>query len=214
MATKVKTSSNRGRLLMGAIYVFLIAALGTYFLPIVGVNLPAFGKKSWSVRDVVSAIPKGTAQKEEKKGDLTPQYDFLDLVKEISPKQPETKTTAKLSPQFILGALVPIALALAYLLSVLGLLVAPLKKGATFFLVSALSAICSVYALLGVFYLGQAAQQAFSDSLAKVEDSPFSIIAKNLVQQVTIQPENGLYALVLLTVIVFGLGVYRKNAAA
>ncbi|MBI4358321.1 MAG: hypothetical protein HY584_03395 [Candidatus Omnitrophica bacterium] len=210
---KAKTGFNRDRLLTAAIYVFLIAALGTYFLPIVGVTLPAFGKKTWSVRDVVSAVPKGAAEKEEKGKKLTPDYDFLDIVKEISPKEPETKATSKISPEFILGALVPVALALAYVLSVLGLFVAFLRKGAVFFSVSALSAVCSVYALLGVFYLGQAAQRAFSDSLAKVEDSPFSMIAKNFVQQVTIQPENGLYALVLLTVIVFGLGVYRKNAA-
>ena len=195
-----------------AIYVFLMGALGTYFLPIVSVTLPALGKKSWSVRDIVQSIPmpKGAAQKEGQKGKLTPDYDFFDIVKEISPKNPETKATAKVSPEFIAGALVPVALAFAYLLALLGLFVAPLKKGGAFSSVSVAATACSAYALLGTYYLSQAAQRAFSSSVAKVEDSPFGMIAKNFVQQVTIQPETGLYALVVLTALVLVVGFYRK----
>lgn len=200
-----------------AIYVFLIGALGTYFLPVVSVTLPALGKKSWSVRDVVSVIPmpkggpsKGTAQKEAGKEQLKLDYDFLDLVKEVSPKNPRTKTASKTSPEFIAGALVPVSLALAYLLALLSLFLAPLKKGGTFIPVSLLTSACSAYALLGTYFLAQSAKRAFASSIAKVEDSPFGAIAKHFVQQVTIQPERGLYALVVLTVLALGVGFYRR----
>lgn len=210
---KGKSSTNLQFVSTIAIYVFLIGALGTYFLPIVSVTLPAFGNKGWSVRDVVTSIPipkvglKATSQTEEK---LTLDYDFIDLVKEVSPKNPETKATVKVSPEFIAGALVPVALALAYVLVLLCCFLAPLKKGAIFPSVSLLATACAAYALLGTYYLSQAAQRAFASSIARVEDSPFGIIAKNFVQQVTIQPETGLYALVVLTALVLVTGFYRR----
>ena len=55
---KVKSAGLEGATTV-AIYIFLIAALGTYFLPVISVNLPVFGMKSWSVRDVVQVLPKG-----------------------------------------------------------------------------------------------------------------------------------------------------------
>lgn len=206
-----KGKGNTSRFTSIAAYVFLIAALGTYFLPIVSVTLPALGKKSWSVRDIVKSIPKGTSQKESQ---LTSDYDFLDLVKEIAPKQKGTQTPSQASPQFIAGALVPIALALAYIFVVLSLFLAPLKKGAAFVSVSVLSAVCSTYALIGTYYLGQAAQNAFSSSLAKIEGSPFSEITKKFVQEVAIRPETGLMVLVVLTVAVAALGFYRSTQAS
>lgn len=211
---KMKTSANFYQLATVAIYVFLIAILGTYFLPIVSVNLPALGKKSWSVKDVVKTIPRGVSRQKREQKQLTPQYDFLDLVKEVSPRNPETKAPSRRSAQFILGALVPVALALTYLLALLSFFLAPLKKGAAFVFTSALTAICSSYALVGTFFLAQAAQRAFSSSLEKIADSPFSVIAKNFVREITIQPENGFLALVLLTVVVFGIGIYRRSLAA
>ncbi|OGW85379.1 MAG: hypothetical protein A3C35_00880 [Omnitrophica bacterium RIFCSPHIGHO2_02_FULL_46_11] len=205
---KGKSSSGSG-IATAAIYVFLVAVLGTYFLPIVGVNLPAFGRKSWGVRDIVKTIPKGTSKKADEKKQLTPQYDFMDLVKEVSPRNPDNKTAVKVSPEFIFGAMVPVALALTYLFSVLGLLIASLRKGGLFVLTSALAFITAFYSLVGTYLLSQAAHRAFSDSVAKVAESPFGIIAKNLVQQITVQPDSGLYALVVLTGLVFVVGIYR-----
>ena len=113
--TKVKSGSNANPITTIALYGLLIAALGTYFLPILSVSLPVFGRKSWSVQNLVKAVPKNMfqQQKEEKGKPLTPEYDFFDLVREISPRDPQTKTAVKVSPEFIAGALVPVALALA-----------------------------------------------------------------------------------------------------
>ena len=221
MPTKVKSGGLHG-IATVAIYIFLVAALGTYFLPVVSVDLPVFGTKSWSVRDVVQTLPKSFAPKSGKGGEreLSPNYDFLDMVKEVSSKRQAAKGGSgarggmSISPTFILGALVPVALALAYLLTLLGLFLAPLKRGSAFIANSLLTAIFACYAYGGVFILNASAQRAFQESLAKVEDSPFSLIAKNLVQKVTIQPANGLIVLILLTLIVFGAGLYRRSRSA
>ena len=215
---KGKTGSGANQIVVIATYVFLLGALGTYFLPVMSVNLPAFGKKSWSVKDIVSVIPKslpkGGGQQPDKKGKLSIDYDFKDLIKEISPKAEPGKGATKISPQVVFGAFVPVALALAYLLAAVSLILAVLKKCAAFFTASVATAACSVYALVGTYLLAQAAQKAFSASMAKVESSPFGAIAKNFVQQVSIQPETGLYALTILTVLVFLIGVYRKDQPA
>ncbi len=215
---KGKAGGNSNQIAVIATYVFLIGALGTYFLPIISVKLPALGVKSWSVKDVVSVIPKllpkGGGQKAEQKGKLSVNYDFNDLIKEISPKGEPGKGKAHVSKKIILGGLVPFALALAYLLAALSLILAVLKKCAAFFTASVATAACSVYALLGTYALAQAAQRAFSDSMSKVESSPFGAIAKNFVQQVKVQPETGLYVLAALTVLVVVIGFCCKKKSA
>jgi len=215
---KGKASSGANQVVAIAVYVLLIGALGTYFLPIMSINLPAFGKKSWSVKDIVNVIPKslpkGGGQKVESKGKLSINYDFNDLIKEISPKAQPGKGRAGVSRKVMLGALVPVALAFAYLLAIVSLLLALSKNCSAFVASSIAAAACSVYALAGTYLLAQATQKAFSDSMAKVESSPFGAIAKNFVQQVTIQPETGLYALAVLTVLAFIFGLYQKNKPA
>ena len=213
-------ASSTGQVITIAVYVFLIGALATYFLPVISVNLPALGKKSWSVKDMVGVIPKSLpkagGQPAEKKEKLSIDYDFGDLLKELSPKGEPGKGGAKVSKKVILAGFVPVALALAYLLAVVSLLLAALKKKSGFFVASAGTAFCSVYALAGTYLLAQRAQQAFSTSMEKVSESPFGAIAKNFVQQVTVQPETGLYALAVLTVLAFLLGfcVCQKSKAA
>lgn len=211
---KGKSIANLHQITTIAIYVLLLAVLSTYFLPIVGVNLPAFGKKTLSVRDIVKVLPKSVSQRSEAHQPLTVQFDFLDLVKEVAPRNPDTKVIVKLSPEFISGALVPVALALTYLLALLSFFIAPLRKDQAFLFTSVLSLVCALYAFLGTSLLGQAARRAFADSLAKVEEAPFAMIAKKFVQEVTIQPEKGFLLLVLFTVLVLGVGLYRRFRTA
>ncbi len=214
--SKTKSSaSNSYKTATFVIYLFLFAALGTYFLPLQSIKLPALGKKSWSVQDIVKTLPKGApkgkAGEEKKMGKFNTDFDFMDFVKEITPKKQATGAPVKISPEFIFGALVPVALILAYFFVVLSLFLTPIRKGSALIGSSLLSVLCSAYVLVGTYYLSSAAQRAFSSSLAKVEESPFGIIAKNFVQQVSIQPETGLYALVGLTVLVLVVGFYRRN---
>lgn len=206
---KVKSSGFTG-VTTGAIYVFLIAALGTYFLPVISVNFPVFGMKSWSVREVARTLAKGI-KGTEKRGPMTSQYDFADVVKEISYKKESGKWGLKVSWTLIAGALIPVALVLAYLLNLLGLFLAPLRRGKALTVGSALAVLSSSYVYFGIFVLNNAAQSAFQESLAQVEESPFSVITRNLVQQVTLQPEKGVVALILFTLVVFGLSLYRSK---
>ena len=55
---KGKSSSGSG-IATAAIYVFLVAVLGTYFLPIVGVNLPAFGRTSSQYQQMERIVGMG-----------------------------------------------------------------------------------------------------------------------------------------------------------
>ena len=211
MAKQSKSSLNIATILT---YLLLLASLGTYFIPVVSVHLPALGTKSWSVRDIVKTIPKGTlgAKKETKKSEFTLRYDFSDFVTEVTPRTKEGKTS-KMAPELVIGALIPISLALAYLLVLLNFFLAPLARKSALSVGSLLTVVCSGYTVFGVYYLNLAAQRAFASSLAKVEQSPFAIITKNLVQQAQIQPDIGLYALAVLAFLVFLISLYQAKSA-
>ena len=212
--TKLLTS-NSYQVATIAVYLFLIGALGTYFLPLQSVTLPALGRHSWSVKDIVKSLPKGAgkgqAGKAESGRSFDTNFDFMDFVKEITPKQKATGAPSKVSLEFIFGALIPVALVLAYLFVILSLLVVSLRQGSVLIATSLVAVISSAYVLFGTYYLSAAAQKAFSSSLAKVADSPFGAIAKNFVQEVSIQPETGLFVLVGLTALVLATGFYRRN---
>lgn len=214
---KSKSSVSKGYLVTTVvIYLFLAAAIGTYLLPFQGVTLPAIGKKVWSVQDIVRTIPKSLPIKKEQEGvrKFDIDFDFIDFVKEVTPKRSETQAPIRVSPQFLLGSLMPFALALAYLFLFLGLFVAPLKKGAGLIACSLASFICSVYVLAGTYYLSFEAKKAFTSSLAKVEESPFAVIAKNFIQKVNIQPEIGLFLLIGFTALILVVSFYRRNQSS
>lgn len=213
---KTKLAASNGyKLATVAIYLLLIAALATYFLPLQSVTLPAIGKQSWSVQDIVKSLPKGAgkgqAGKAQSGRSFDVNFDFMDFVKEITPKQQGTGGPSKVSPEFIFGALIPVALLLAYLFVILSLLLALVKQGSTLIATSLAATISSAYVLVGTYYLSAAAQKAFSSSVAKVADSPFGAIAKNFVQEVSIQPETGLFVLVGVTALALVTGLYRRN---
>ena len=196
-----------------AIYLFLVAAVGTYFLPFVGVELPVIGKKSWSVRSVVKTIPKGFQSQGKSNLKMSQKFDFIDFVKELTPPKQEGRGLPKGIVNVVLGVLVPIAAAVAYLALILGLFLAPLKRSGVFLFTSGVAVVCAMYVVLAVFYFNTAMQGAFSDTLLKTKDSPFFFITKNLVQEVSIRPDTGLIALVSLAAIIFLAGLLRMSRA-
>jgi len=210
--TMTKPASNVRQITTVLIYVSLFAVLTTYMMPIVGIQIPAFGKKSFSVRDFAGAIPKGMPSKKQAEHQkLTPNYDFMDLVKEISPRNPNTKAVVTVSPEFVLGAMVPVSLVLVYALTLVGLFIAPIRNASAFLLTSSLSVLFAGYVLAGTYFIGQSAQRAFSDSVSKLSDTPFAAITQKFIQQVSVQPDYGLYALLLLTILTLVLGLYRNT---
>ena len=110
------------------IYSLLAGGLASSYLPIVQVKSPLIGTKSWGVQDLIKSLPKSSGKK-KKDPIIKVDYDFMDVLKKILPKNSKTNEPKTASLTFILGILVPIALALTYFLLIIALLVAPIKRG-------------------------------------------------------------------------------------
>ncbi len=186
-------------------YLFLGISMATYFVPVIKVGIPPLGGASWSVHDVVKMVPKGMSNKSEKSSF---DFNFMDVLKKILPKS----NHQKLSPTFIIGILVPAALIAAYVLTFFNFFLAQVKKRNALFVSTALSAVLSIYALLGTYYLGLQARAAFEHAINKASQGIFGVIAKNFVPQNVIQPDSGLYLLVIFTLLSFIATIYRKHA--
>lgn len=191
------------------VYLLLIAALGTFFLPTVRVRMPPLGERSWSIRDLTKSLPKLLTPKEEKESRVKLDYDFIDLVMKVLPPDEKAIGPYQVSPTFLLGILVPFALIMAYLFLALGVLLVSLRKG-LLFLPSSLALLSSGYALGGTYCLGITAQRTFTAMAAKAGEGIFGIFTRNLVQQITIQPDTGLFALVILTGLLWLANLLRK----
>lgn len=200
------------------IYVSLIAGAGTYFLPVIRVNFPPFGEKSWSVQDVVGPVVQRMTFSQNQGGGKSASVnldrDFFKVVSDVSPKNPGTSAPQKISPTYILGALVPVALLASYLFLIAGLFLAVLKPAFPFAVSSALAAGTAIYALLGTFYLGSAAERAFSNAVSKAGEGVLGVITKNFVVQLTVQPSVGLFLLAILMSLSFVAALYRSNQRA
>jgi hypothetical protein len=195
--TKSKTSakSNTLQIWTIALYVLLTAGIVSYFLPFISVQVPVVGKKSWSVQDVVKTIPKSVSTKEKKRGTFSKQFDFMDFLKEISPKGEGVQVTQKRVTNAILGALVPIALIVAYFTLIAGLFAVRFNKPGLLAFVSGVASGCAGYVVVAILYFNLEAQQAFNAAMSKAQDSPFFMVTKNFVSEVSIQPEYGAYVL-------------------
>ena len=110
-----------------------------------------------------------------------------------------------------IGALVPVALGLTYLVLVLGLLTAPLKKSGFFIFLSGFATVCAAYAVVGVFYLNALSQQVFSEALAKAEESPFFFVTQHFVKDISVRPDVGMIALLVLTALTFVTALGRMS---
>lgn len=192
------------------IYMLLIAAIGTYALPMLSIQLPPLGEKTLSVKDVIQSIPKaGGGGEEKKKGDLKVSRDFLDVLMKLLPKDAETKKPVKLSLTFIVGILVPIALVVAYGTLFLSLLIVPFKK-IFLSILSGAAVLSAAYAVVGTFYLGLVAEAAYANAVDKVSGKTLGGLVKNFIPEITIVPDYGLYALFLVSAFIYTINLFRK----
>ncbi|MBI4115143.1 MAG: hypothetical protein HY447_01055 [Candidatus Omnitrophica bacterium] len=196
--------------------LFLAGSLGTYILPVIVVNFPPLGQKAWSVLDVTKPVAKALTgkRKEAQKGQfpgIKVDQDFLDLLKKIAPKSEASGEPQKFSLPYILGILVPVSLILAYLLAALGLLSLIVGIGGVSRFFSFLALVNSAYALVGTFYLGKAAAASFQQSVEKASQGIFGAIAQNFAEKVTVEPDKGLFMLVVLTALSFAALVLAKK---
>ena len=199
--------------IIAILYIGLIAALGTYALPLLRVKLPPVGEKAWSIMDVTKMLPKMTQSKPSEDKNVfgvKTDFDFMDLLEKVAPKN-SANQPSKVSPVFILGVLVPVSLVLTYVFMVLGLLLAPWAAALGW--VTGFSVLTSLYALGGTFYLGKSASQVFHESVSKAAEGIFGGIAKNFVPEITIQPDTALYALAVLSILIFLINRFTRQKA-
>lgn len=203
--------TQRNKALTILIYFFLLAAVSTYFLPFIGVSVPALGTKSWSVRDIVKTLPRAVRFQRQGEHPLSTHFDFIDFVREISPKAKEGGLSRAGALNLALAALVPVSAILAYAMLVVGFLAAPMKKSAPFACIIGTAVVSACYCLLGVYYFNGIAQRAFSEALSKVTEGPFAFLTKQLIQQVSIGPSTALFGLTVCSVLIFLVHLFRMS---
>ncbi|MBI4388112.1 MAG: hypothetical protein HY582_03630, partial [Candidatus Omnitrophica bacterium] len=188
-----------------SVYILLLVALGTYFTPVLKIEVPLFGVKKWSTHDFVKRIPMKFSSQKEKSSDFKVDQDFFETIKKIFPKkegvgaaQPQTAPTA-----LVAAVIIPVALALTYLLVLLGLIFVSIGKWSAVFFSSIFSVCTAVCALFASYYLGAAANQAFADAVAKAGENFLGVVTKNFIPKNTIQLDLGLYLLVGFTILSF-----------
>jgi hypothetical protein len=204
-----KRKGKKGKTVIVLVWLFLAGSAATYFMPALRLNVPGIGQISWSAWDLTESAAK--AAQAEIKDQKPPQkdWDFMDLLKKITPKNPESQKPKKISGPFILGALVPVSLALSYLIVLLMSVMA--AAGKTGGAVSFAGVISSGYALFGTFYLGQAAQQAFQDSMDKAAGGFLGVVTKNFVKEMTVNPGTALYFLFGFCLLIFAVHSLTKR---
>ena len=190
------------RLVPALITICLVVAAYTYWLPIIRVVVSPLGSKAWSVRDIVKVIPKGVFQP-AKKPSFKIDFDFVDLVMKILPKNSQTQAPKKLSLTFIYCMLVPVALVIAYLGVFLQFVMIFFSKGQVLQKTAGVTIVASLYALIGTYYLGVQAQIAFTNAVERASQGTFGFVAKYLVQQTAVCAGAGAYTLLVATTLVF-----------
>ena len=141
---------------IGLIPLLLTACLTigalTYWQPAIRVIVSPIGNIAWSAHDIVKVIPKGIFEP-SRKSDFK-IHDFIDLISKISPKDSAENPT-KISYTFIYLMFVPVALAISYFGIFLQLILLFFGKARLLQKAAGVTALFSLYALLGTFYLGR-----------------------------------------------------------
>jgi len=187
------------------VVVFLLGALATYVVPFMSIGLARIGVVEYSFNDMVKLIPLP----EMKQGKKAPDIDFMDMLKKIQAlgKQArDTKGTFNLSPEIILGALIPIALGLTYLLVLFCLFMEIFGKGVLLKSSLFFSILTSAYVVGAGTYLSALVRNRVAGSGSGV----LSIVTGIFSKGVTVQTETGAYALLILVALAFLSHVFRK----
>ena len=193
------------------IYACLVAGVGTYFLPVIRVNLPPLGEKSWSVQDIVGPIVQRVTFQRGKSGSVKMNRDFLEIVNKVSTQNSKTSAPQKISLTYIFGALVPIALLASYVFLIASFILTAFNQTKPLLFSTATAAVTAIYALLGTFYLGSAAERAFANAVSKASEGMLGVITKNFEVKLTVQPSIGLFLLAILMTLGFAASLFRNN---
>lgn len=202
------------------VFVFLVAALATAWLPLIRIEVPPVGKKSLGIRDLVSSLSKAAQSGKSGEGaslKVKMDPDFFDVIEKVLPQKSKAGSApsgapAKVSPTFVLALLVPISLAAAYLLALIEAALAAFKQIGAFKTASLVALASSAYALVGTIYLSRVVQETVNKGIADAGEKLFGIFSKEVMPQITLAPDKGLYALLAASALVFVTGLLAKKA--
>lgn len=205
MTTLMKHHSRGFVLTSLLVWVFLIGALATYFMPVFSVKVSPLVKKSWSASSFVGVIPQSVFQggKGEKPKSEGPRVDvdFKKILEKIAPSQKGDGGKSPLPPlPVIVGVLIPVALVLSYA-AVAGAIVLaciPVLKKILLPWVLGLGVLLSGYVMGGVYYLDHVAQKGLGGG-----EGLLGVIGKALSAEIAFQPEPALFALIACLVLAY-----------
>ena len=193
------------------------AGLWTYFQPAFEIQLSGFAARSWSAWDL-SRSAAGSVSRFLPKHENKPQIkievktDFTGFLKKLFPRRPGAGSFQPTWQQwagFVLGLLIPAALALAYFCLLLSLAAQILHPEAIRRL-SGITLLASIYALAGVFYLGREAEKIYKASLDHASHGILGLFSKSLVPEMSVHPALALYGLPVLAAAIFFLSCRKR----
>lgn len=196
------------------ILMLFAAVLWTFFQPVFTIKLSSFSARSWSSWQLSQSF-FGTASKfisPKKKSmiDVDINTSFTDLLKKIFPRK-KSQWNWKSSAGFALGILIPSALALAYLCLFAGAGTLLLKSQTGLSRLTGLAAAASFYALAGVLYLGEKAEDIFRVSAEQASQGILGLFARPFVPQMSLEPGIALFILPLIAAAIWILSRLRSK---
>jgi len=187
------------------IMIFLVGAILTYVMPFMSISYARVGSVEFSFNDLVRLIPMPEF-KEKKK---MPEIDFGEMMKKISGLRSgaqKAEGSFNISPEAILGGLIPVALALAYSCALLSLIFVQFGKG--FFLKKTLlvSVLASAYVVVAGTYLSAFVKKQVADSGTGI----LSVVTDLFSKGISVQTETGAYLLLTFTALAILVHFLRR----
>ncbi len=209
--TKTKSNGKKCLVWKTLVYLMLAGALFTYVCPFVRVRVPALGTRTWSVRDMVQTASKVIPSKTNTAQSFNPSFDFIDFIRELLPRGEGFRLEQERTLLFVMGAFVPLALIVVYVTLVLTFFLALLKNGNPYAWATGIMNVCVGYVIGSIYFFNHAAHESFGKAITSAKANPFFLVTERLVQDVSLEPAKGAWALIAFTAVLFVVGLLRLS---
>lgn len=197
-----------------AVLVLLAAVLWTFFQPAFTINIAAFQTRSWSAwqlgQSIYDSASRAIVPRKQSALDVRVNTGFTDLLKKIFPFK-KAQWNWKSVAGFAFGIFIPMALALAYFCFAAGAGILFIKSRKSVSRLAGFSVLMSTYALAGVIYLGEKAEDLFRASAAQASQGMFGFLSRPLVPQLSLEPGIAMILLPILAASFWLLSIFVKK---
>lgn len=194
--------------------VLFAAILWTFFQPAFSIKLSAFPARSWSAWQLseTAAAHASKVFSPQKKPllDADLRTGFTDLLQKLFPRK-KSQWNWKASAGYALGILIPCMLAAAYFFLLLAALSFGFLRRQGLVRLSGMATGASAYALTGVLYLSERAQDLLQASASEAAHGLVGFLARPLTPQLALEAGTGLILLPLLAGGLWFLGFAAKR---